>query len=437
MEKLVSWFRTLFSNSFVRNVALVTSGTVLGQAIVVAISPILSRIYAPEDFGAFAVFASTVGILAIVASMRYEIAIPLPAEDADAWALAKLALLGALVVGVVLLLSSGFWTGPFAQKMGLSTGQSKVVYLIPFGIVVTTSFQIMNYLVIRNSRHHVLAKSKVVQGFISASAQTGLGVVGAGAPGLALGLIAGRFGSALYSYFSLNARSIELPSLFQVAKKYSRFPKLALLSGGINALAVEMPMLLTSAIFGTGVAGLYSLAQRVVAAPMSMVGNSIAQVYMAKLGEYVRNENTEAITLYVGIAKKLFKASIVPFALLALVSPYVFGLLFGPSWQTAGEIVRVLTPAFFARFVVVPLSQTLNYIGRQDYQLAWDLFRFIGIAIIYWVAKVARVEYLIVFTAYSIFLTFAYVILYAITTNMLRLTVRNWRKDFEDGCKEC
>lgn len=429
MGKLASWFRGLFGNAFVRNVALVTTGTVLGQSIVIAVSPILSRIYAPEDFGAFAVFASTVGVLAIVASLRYEIAIPLPESNSEAWALAKLALLGALVVGAVLMLSSGIWVGPFAQRMGLSPAQSRVVYLIPIGIVATTSFQIMNYLVIRKSRHQVLAKSKVIQGLTSASVQSGLGFAGAGAPGLAVGLITGRLASAIYSYFSIGERSMGQSNLLAVAKKYIRFPKLALPSGGVNALAVEMPMLLTSAIFGTGVAGLYALAQRVVVAPMSMVGKSIAQVYMAKLGEYVRNKNSDAMALYVGIAKKLFKVSLIPFALLALVSPYVFGLLFGPSWQTTGEIVRVLTPAFFAQFVVVPLSQTLNYIGRQDYQLAWDLFRFVGIVAIFYSAKALSLGFHTVFTIYGLFVLLSYLVLYILTTMTLRAVVNGWEQE--------
>jgi O-antigen/teichoic acid export membrane protein len=50
----------------------------LGQAITVLVSPILTRLYTPEDFGVFGVYASILGIVTVVASLRYEYALPLP-----------------------------------------------------------------------------------------------------------------------------------------------------------------------------------------------------------------------------------------------------------------------------------------------------------------------------------------------------------------------
>ena len=427
MGRLGTWFRSAIKSSFVRNVAIVTSGTVLGQSIMIAASPILSRIYKPEDFGAFAVFASTVGILAIIASLRYEIAIPLPESDEEAWSLAKLALAGATFFSFVLMITMKGWAKPFAVHMGLSEGQSVIILLIPIGVVLTSAFQTVNYLVIRSLRHRLLAKSKVVQGAVAASSQTGLGLMGIGAVGLVIGLVMGRLASALYAYFSLNIYIKSKKSLWEVAKKYMRFPKLALPSGGVNALAVELPMLLTAAIYGTGIAGLYALAQRVVVAPMGMVGKSIAQVYMAKLGEYVRNNNPQAVLLYSSVAKKLFTISIVPFILLAIFSPYIFGMLFGASWSVTGYIIRLLSPAFFVQFVVAPLSQTLNYIGRQDIQLVWDTLRFIGILIIFYIAKIWKIEYITLFSIYSIYLTIAYILLYIITIYILNKSAEKWQ----------
>lgn len=43
---------------FTRNVLTLMTGTTIAQAIPVAISPILTRIYTPQDFGIFALFVS-------------------------------------------------------------------------------------------------------------------------------------------------------------------------------------------------------------------------------------------------------------------------------------------------------------------------------------------------------------------------------------------
>lgn len=48
-------------SSFARNVAVLAGGTAVGQAIVVLASPILTRLYTPEDFGVLAVYTSFLG----------------------------------------------------------------------------------------------------------------------------------------------------------------------------------------------------------------------------------------------------------------------------------------------------------------------------------------------------------------------------------------
>lgn len=79
-------------SSFARSVAVLAGGTAAGQAIVVLASPIITRLYTPEDFGVLAVYSSLLGILSTVAALRYELAIPLSEKDEDAAALLKIAM---------------------------------------------------------------------------------------------------------------------------------------------------------------------------------------------------------------------------------------------------------------------------------------------------------------------------------------------------------
>lgn len=60
--------RLLPSNRFARSVSILAGGTAAGQAIVVLASPILTRLYTPEDFGLLAVYAALLGIISVVAS---------------------------------------------------------------------------------------------------------------------------------------------------------------------------------------------------------------------------------------------------------------------------------------------------------------------------------------------------------------------------------
>src|SRR3990172_2772668 len=65
---------------FARSVAVLAGGTTLAQVISILVSPALTRLYTPEDFGALAVYISILSMLLVVASWSYELAIALPEE---------------------------------------------------------------------------------------------------------------------------------------------------------------------------------------------------------------------------------------------------------------------------------------------------------------------------------------------------------------------
>mgnify|MGYP005990548957 FL=1 len=69
---------------FNKNVLTLLSGTTIAQALPVAISPILTRMYAPEDFGLFAIFIAITAIFGSTVNARYDLAIMLPKKDEDA-----------------------------------------------------------------------------------------------------------------------------------------------------------------------------------------------------------------------------------------------------------------------------------------------------------------------------------------------------------------
>ncbi len=58
-EPLLSRLR---GNSFARGAAVLGSGTALGQLILVAFSPVLSRLYTPEAYGVYGLYQTFVGI---------------------------------------------------------------------------------------------------------------------------------------------------------------------------------------------------------------------------------------------------------------------------------------------------------------------------------------------------------------------------------------
>ena len=73
-----------FKSKFSLNIMTLMLGTTVAQAIPIIISPILTRIYSPEEFGLLILFMSIVSILSVIVSLRYERAIIQPLDDEDA-----------------------------------------------------------------------------------------------------------------------------------------------------------------------------------------------------------------------------------------------------------------------------------------------------------------------------------------------------------------
>ena len=65
---------------FSRNFIALFSGTTISQIIPFILAPIISRLYSPADFGFYSFFISIVGLLSIIVTLKYEMAIILPSN---------------------------------------------------------------------------------------------------------------------------------------------------------------------------------------------------------------------------------------------------------------------------------------------------------------------------------------------------------------------
>ena len=53
------------------------TGTAAGQLVSLLLSPALTRIYSPQQFGVLSVYTALLTILVVIASLRYELTIPM------------------------------------------------------------------------------------------------------------------------------------------------------------------------------------------------------------------------------------------------------------------------------------------------------------------------------------------------------------------------
>lgn len=362
--------RFLPRNRFARSASVLVGGTAAGQIIVVAASPVLTRLYGPEDFGLLAVFASMLGILGVVASLRYQLAIPLPESDEEAANVTVLSLL--VVMGMALLAAAIVipWREPIAKAVNAPL-LADYIWLLPLGLFLTGVYQVFNYWAIRTKSYPVIARTKLTQSVSMIAVQ--ISIYALGPVALLLGQVFGRaagtttLGTLAFVNQSESFRKVTPSEVRKASVRYSGFPLYSSSAGLLSAGGAQIPLILFSAFYSPGAAGLYMLAQRVIAMPMTLVGSAIADVFMPNAVEAMREGRLRYSVA--SLQRRLAWIAFPPAALLFVGAPEAFLVVFGANWEGAGQMVRWLTPMLFFQFITSPISRIFMVLERQRLEL--------------------------------------------------------------------
>lgn len=372
MRKLAA--RLLPRGRLVRRFVMLSGTAALGQALMVLATPLLTRLYAPDDFGSVAVLIMLAGILTFAAGWRYDAAIPLAREEEDALALVRLvvglAAIGALLVAVLLFAAQA----PLARLLGLTDGT--VLWWLPVLFFLNGVFLAFNGWALHADAMRDLAFSKAMQWAVVAGAQVGLGFASSGNPhALAAGFALGQLASVAPMFVHLGAgrwRRLLRPAprrMIRQAARYRRFPLFGSWALLLNNAAVLLPLPLVSAVFGAGMAGQYGVAQRVTGVPIRFVGIAVSQVYTAEIAPLAQADRARLAALFDETVRRLLVLGMLYLGAVALFGPALFALVFGEAWREGGVIARLLAPMYLMMFLNQPIQYTLQFFERQDLAL--------------------------------------------------------------------
>ena len=410
-------------SNFTRGVAVLSLAMAASQGLVVLASPLVTRLYDPEDFGVFAIYASLVAVGSVVASLRYELAIPLPEEEDTAMNLLVLSLVSALGTSGLVAAIVPIFGSDLARLTGVPS-LAPYIWLLPVSLFGAATYQALTYWTLRHEGFGTLARTRLMQSGSQVATQLGVGALTRGPIGLLLGDLVGRTGGsgtlALQALRKMRLGRVTRAGILAGARTYRRFPLLSTGSGLLNSLGLQAPVVLLAALYGPRVAGWFALTQRVMALPLTSVGQAFAQVYLSSAAKSARTDISGLRNLFAKSAVRLAKIGTVPILVLGMLAPWLFPVLFGPAWEEAGTYVRIMAPMFAVQFVAVPLSQTLNVLERQGLQLAWDAGRCILVVAALLVPRLMNVGDVGAITAYSVSMLIAYVFLLAMSLSAVR-----------------
>lgn len=330
-----------------RDITHLSSGALVAQVVMVVGQILAARLYDEAAFGYFGVVLGWANILAVVATMRYEMAIPLAATDDEARALTRLCLVSSTAVTALVgvLLALGEWAGSFQGIPGAWWG-------IPTILWGTAAFTTARMMAGRGGHFARIGRSGVAAAVVQVAVQLGLGVMGLVA-GLTAGQGLGRIVNALNIGFG-SPRGTAM-SMREVAARWKRMPLLNTLPALLNVVSVGAVAPLVARWFGYSVAGQFSFATRLLAAPAVLLGQAVSQVLLPRMARIDREAGDIASDVRVA-AEALILVALPVFSIVWLVGPELFSLVFDPSWRDAGVLAAVMAPWLAANFVSSPLS---------------------------------------------------------------------------------
>jgi len=361
-------------------VSALIGGTAFGQLIGLAVYPLLTRLYEPADLGTLAIYTSALGIVAVVASFRYEQAIPLPTKDSDAAGLFLLAVSIAAVVSALTAVVVWLWPGIVGGD--LAPQDSLVVRVaLPIGVLLLAIYQALSMMAMRSGMYRRVGATRAAQGTVAGVVQVGGGLIGMGPLGLVLGHVLGQSSGSVSLGSALRKTNLghawKSRSMVRMARRYVRFASIGMPSALLNTMALLLPVMLIARSFSLEEAGFFSLAVLVLSAPVQLIGRSNAQVFFAEASRAWADGAKPVRLMLSRITRRLLFVSIVPAVVLMALAPSLFPFVFGPGWHSSGAMVSILTPAYLMAVVSAPASQVFLVTERQEVSLLLNVVKLV------------------------------------------------------------
>lgn len=382
-------FARLKKSAFIKNVLIIMSGTAMAQGIGFALTPIISRLFSPSDFGIFGSFDAVVSVVAAGVTLDYAQAIMLPKHKEEAINLFIISFLFTTIISTCCLVICSLFPS-FIQGI-IKAPNVWMIWLLSVAILISGVNQSCQAWCVRVKAFKQTSASQVIRSLSSNGSQIGFGFLKVGAAGLIASRVLADVLASLYLVrilkpdFLAFRHSIKWNRIKQLAKDYRDFPMYSASQNVIDALSRGLPVLLLAHFYGIVVAGAYTFGVRILQAPMGLVLSALRQVLFQKASE-TYSDGGRLMPLYLKITTGLFALALLPALVLFIWAPPLFTWIFGTQWHTAGEFARWLTlwltflfcnlpSVLFARIIRI---QRTMFIFNQGVLSARFLALFIG-----------------------------------------------------------
>jgi len=361
-----------------QNVLKLAVGRIASTAVLFAATPIIARMFIPEDLGIQEVFMAIMGVLGVVACLRYELSIPLGKDDKEAGASFALSIIICVVFALIILLVVHYTRSYVAMRFR-SPALEGFLWLLPIAIAIDGLRQTLLYWMGYKERFGIMAWSGLAKSILA-----GLTPIiwyfayGRSPAALVAAILAGSIVATLVLLFPLfpslitSIKDSGFGAIVNIARRHKKFPVYHTWSGLVNVLSARMPTFFLGMYFPTKIVGYYSLGNRVITLPTTLLGASIRQVlYPAAGKEY--NKTGDVAEIVRSIIRRLVQIGVFPIIAIGFCGASLFSFLFGEEWIEAGVYAQILSIFILPQFITSPVTAIFSVKSYQEKGLVYNV----------------------------------------------------------------
>ncbi|GIL22500.1 MAG: hypothetical protein BroJett042_10130 [Bacteroidota bacterium] len=366
--------------SFTHNLAVTFSGNALAQIIGVAFTPFIARIYGPQAYGVFALFMAVVSSLSPLSTLQFPSGYVAAPNRDEFFRIVKITLY-VLVTGSAIFFGVVFFWGQSLTSYFQVSELNPLLFWMPVYFLFMGLDHILLGWNICEKEFRRGAVAKLMSVILSKSSAIVLGLYsGANASGL---MLSNLIVYPTESFVKLSKRIVsglggitkqsswkELHQTFLNFKGYAFFVTPGLF---VTNLSNQLPVYCFSIVFHESVVGFYALANSVVNMPLSVIVNSSTTVFLQKAAETMRTSTDDLKKLVLSLYQRLFWIGFTGLVVLAFISKWIFGLVFGDEWIQAGGIASLLCIGVIFSVPGNPLNVLYRLMGYEKTNFAINL----------------------------------------------------------------
>lgn len=369
-----------FNSSLIKDSAKLASSNILLYLLPFIVTPILSRLYNPSDFGEWGVFSSTYQIVNVILFLCYDHAI-VKASEKEYPSICALSLFVSMLITILTI---------FVFYIGTLFG---VAYFVDFPckenlflLLIFTSFTvILQNIANRMEKYWVMSFASFILGLSQAVCRIFLGLYVLFPNGLISGTTIAQFLNVVFFLiFILGVldkpffQSISYISIKRVARKYKKFPLYDAPATLLLFATFNLTIIILSLYHTKAEIGCISIIHQMLLLPISLIGGAMGRVYYKQItNENTANDSIATVAISQKMIKMVLWMSVLPTLFITLGGDKLINIFLGAKWDNAGSVAICLAIWSIPNILTQPLVPIFRKENKQNYMLYYNVLNFL------------------------------------------------------------